>query len=100
MIEPVEVEWLAWVLGDSMTRGLLGHHAPGIEQVAHAAEEQIRADLERTAALPAQLRNAHSMREQYGFDAATLPGRLRALDPDGQAGVLAQVDQRMERDDG
>jgi hypothetical protein len=91
-IEPVEIEWLAWVVGDPATARLAGRVALGFDELVAAAEAHIHANLEKQAALPAVLRNAHSLSQQYGFDAATLPDRLLGLDTAERAQVLDQVE--------
>lgn len=91
-IAPVEIDWLAWVVGDPGTARLQGRMTLGFDELLAAAEAQIHADLEKRAALPAELRNVHSLSQQYGFDAATLAERLRDLDSSERAQVLDQVE--------
>jgi hypothetical protein len=74
-IETIEIEWLVWVAR------ALGRASLGFDEMFAAAEAQVLGDLEKKAALCAELRHVQGLSRQYGFDAATLFDRLRALDP-------------------
>lgn len=91
-VQPIEIEWMAWIIGPSENRRLLGAGALSVDMLADQIDSQIHADLEKTAALPAEVRNAYSLTEQYGFDAGTLANRVRALDPAGRAELLDAIE--------
>ena len=93
MIEDIELDWIANEIGDIATL-----RAQGIiltfDRVMLTVESALEADLEKAAKLPPPLRTQR-LSERYGFDAATLVERLRALDADGRAWLIAQIDQRI-----
>jgi hypothetical protein len=91
-IETIEIEWLVWVVGDRGIAPALGRAPLGFDEMFTAAQVQVLGDLEKQAACCAELRNVHGLSQQYGFDAATLLDRLRALDPLQRMQVLDLVE--------
>lgn len=87
-IEPLEVEWIAWALMPEGHRRLQGRGTLDFEELVAEVERTIEADLEKVAAMPAELRNRYALSEQYGFAAGTLAERLREFGPDERAQLL------------
>lgn len=90
-ILPIEIQWLARVVGDRDTRRLMGRASLGFAELVSEAEEQIAADLDPGANLPPALRN-HPPSASYGFDALGLPERLRVLPHAERVAVLDAVE--------
>lgn len=95
MITDVEIEWLAHEVGDPATLRALGVRLT-FDRVLATAESALATDLEQLAKFPPPLRTQR-LSDRYGFDAATLVERLRTLDADGRAWLMAQIDQQIQR---